>query len=216
MVFEDDKTQDAWIKLRLDEVTRHDIGYVKSLQTRMIRVPSQFSEDPKFFSSGELTRLSEAPEGFDGVRRKMDQLAAALATESVRNALAVTRDRAVLDGVLSARYVVSAAEVTAGDADAHGGLVLGGGVRVAYYADGDTAGEPDRTYLRSRGPRAGADQPLRPGTGDRSDPDRRDDPGPRVVRTAGGERAESVVARSCRGRRASSRTTWPTRPRPSC
>ena len=146
MVFEDDQTQDAWIKLRLDDVTRHDIGYVKSLSTRMIRVPSQFSEDPKFFSSGELTRLSESPEGFDGVRRKMDQLAAALATESVRNALAVTRDRAVLDGVLSARYVVSAAEVTAGEADAHGGLVLGGGVRVAYYADGDTAGEADRTY----------------------------------------------------------------------
>jgi len=150
MVFEDDKTRDAWIKLRLDEVTRHDIGYVKSLQTRMIRVPSQFSEDPKFFSSGELTRLNEAPEGYDGVRRRMDQLAAALATESVRNALAVTRERAVLEGVLSARYVLSAAEVGPGDTDADGGLVLNGGVRVAYYAGGDTAGEPDRTYAAPR------------------------------------------------------------------
>lgn len=151
MVFEDDVTQDAWIKLQLDEVTRHDIGYVKTLRTRMIRVPSQFSEDPKFFSSGELSRLNAEPEGYDSVRRKMDQLAAALATESVRNALGVTRERAVLEGVLSARYVLSADRVEPASADdADGGLTLSGGVRVAYYADGDTAGEPDRTYTAER------------------------------------------------------------------
>lgn len=152
MVYEDELSRDAWIRLRLFEVTRHDIGYVKSLETRMIRVPSQFSEDPKFFTSGELSRLSEAPEGYDRVSRSMDQLAAALATESVRNALVVTRERAVLEGVLSARYVLSAAEVQPGTAedgdggDDGGGLVLSGGVRVAYYANGETAGEPDRTY----------------------------------------------------------------------
>ncbi len=154
MVYEDELTRDAWIRLRLFEVTRHDIGYVKSLETRMIRVPSQFSEDPKFFTSGELTRLNDAPEGYDRVSRRMEQLAAALATESVRNALVVTRERAVLEGVLSARYVLSAAEVEPGvveESGGDGGLVLRG-VRVAYYANGDTAGEPDRSYTA---PRAG-------------------------------------------------------------
>lgn len=149
MVFEDEVTRDAWIKLELDEVTRSEEGYAKSLDTNLIRVPSQFVEDPKFFSSGDLTRLSAAPEGYDSVRRKMDDLAAALATESVRHALGVTRERAVLEGVLSERYVVSAAEVGPSVAEADdgsGGLTLGGGVRVAYYRNGETAGEPDRTY----------------------------------------------------------------------
>ncbi|MEE9404684.1 MAG: LptF/LptG family permease [Algisphaera sp.] len=147
MVFEDDRTMDAWIKLRLDDVTRHDIGYVKSLRTRMIRVPSQFADDPSFFSSAQLAGLQKQPEHYDRVRKKMDGLAAALATESVRNALAVTRERAVLEGVLEARYVLQASTV---ENDGSGALQLGGGVKVSYFATGDTSGPPDRLYIAPR------------------------------------------------------------------
>ena len=156
-VYGDRDTDDAWVVLALRGVVRYDpatggLGRVESLLSRPIRVPSPLRDNPKFFSASDLTRLSQHPETFDQVRATVQRLASALATESLRQQLVATMDRATLHGVLSGdRYVLSVPAVREEGELLRLESADGRPVRVELYTSGRTAGEPARTYRAESG-----------------------------------------------------------------
>ncbi|MEO1237696.1 MAG: LptF/LptG family permease, partial [Planctomycetota bacterium] len=174
MVFSDRETEDAWGIFELENVTRYapTTGVLMRVAwTRVgpLRVPSLFSDHPKFLSAGELDEYEQRPERSRRVREATQGLASAMATESLRQAFAVVKDRAVLHGplrderyVLSVPHVEEDGELLRLSSLPHGGGQgegsetpdsgtenpggSGGGVRMAFYADGRVTGEPFRTY----------------------------------------------------------------------
>ncbi len=151
-VFADPNTDDAWVMLRLEGVVRFDpatggLGRVRELMTRPIRVPSPLSDNPKFFSARELDSHQREPERYDSVRMAMQQLTSALATESLRKALVLLKDRAVLHGSMRGdRYILSTPSIME-DGDVLRLLSDGDEpVRVRFHDDGDPSGPAARIY----------------------------------------------------------------------
>ena len=152
MVFENPDNEDSWVQLNLNNVVRYDpgtggLGRVQNLGTRPIKLPSLFSDNPKFLSASQLRAYEREPERHSQVRERLRELASAMATESLRQAFVQVKDHAILHGPLTGdRYVLSAPLIEEED-DV---LRLSGNdndpVRVEFYADGRVGGTPARVY----------------------------------------------------------------------
>jgi lipopolysaccharide export LptBFGC system permease protein LptF len=155
MVFGDGQSEDAWVRLNLENVVRYDPGTggysrVDSLRSRPIRIPSPLNDNPKFLSAGDLDAYQREPERHDGVREEIRQLASAMATESLRQAFNAVKDRAVLHGALPGdRYVVSAPTLAEEGEFLRLSAEGDRPVRIDFYADGRVSGNPARTYEAS-------------------------------------------------------------------
>ncbi|MEM8737426.1 MAG: LptF/LptG family permease [Planctomycetota bacterium] len=157
MVFSDRDTEDAWGVFELQNVTRYapTTGVLMRVAwTRVgpLRIPSLFSDDPKFLSASDLDAYEREPERSREIRESIQSLASAMATESLRQAFGAVKDRAVLYGPLQdERYVLSVPRVEedgellrmSSGVDADGEAVP---IRMSFYADGRVEGQPFRTY----------------------------------------------------------------------
>lgn len=151
-VYGDQAREDSWGVFQLTNVVRYapTTGVLMRLaftEIGPLRLESPFSDDPKFLSAADLRRYEREPERFGDVSDGVQTLASAMATESLRNAFEVVKDRAVLHGALQGdRYVLSVPSVK----EENDLLTLqsapGRPIRVAFYDNGRTEGTPARLY----------------------------------------------------------------------
>ena len=151
-VFENPDNDDTWVQLNLENVVRYDpasgeLVRITSFPTRAIKLPSLFSDTPKFLSASQLRDYEREPERHSQIRDGLQQLASAMATESLRQAFIQVKDHAILHGPLTGdQYVLSAPNIEE-DGDL---LRLYGDndqpVRVLHYTDGHIVGTPARVY----------------------------------------------------------------------
>lgn len=152
MVFGDGQTDDALVRLNLENVVRYDPangGLVRldALRSNPIKVPSLFSDNPKFLSARELREYQAQPERHSSVRDFSRTLASAMATESLRQAFKAVKDHAVLHGPLRGdRYVLSAPKIEEEGKLLRLSAADGEPIRVVFYTDGRVTGTPARTY----------------------------------------------------------------------
>ncbi|MEM9881815.1 MAG: LptF/LptG family permease [Planctomycetota bacterium] len=151
-VYGGDASADAWGVFQLENVTRGapSTGVLMSsgfTEIGPLRIPSLFSDNPKFLSAGDLDRYERRPELDAEVREKRQALTSAMATESLRRAFVRVKDRAVLQGALAGdRFVISVPRV-----EEEGELLRlsaegGRPIRLERFTDGRVAGPPVRTY----------------------------------------------------------------------
>lgn len=151
-VYGDSETQDAWGVFQLRNLVRYapSTGVLMRLaftEIGPLKIPSPFSDNPKFLSARELRRYEVEPERFGEVRDAIQRLASAMATESLRNAFEVVKDRAVLHGALQGdRYVLSVPAVKADGDLLRLQAAPGRPVRIEFFVNGQTRGTPARTY----------------------------------------------------------------------
>lgn len=155
LVFGDEKTEDTWVQLaQLKNVVRYDsvskgMIRVETVRFNPIRVPSPLNDNPKVLSTGELRDLERNPQRYEFVGNAIQNLMSALATESLRRALVVKKDRAVLNGpVADDRYVLSAPEIMEDGSVLRLTGTADNPIRLEWYTGMERPGaKPVRTYL---------------------------------------------------------------------
>lgn len=151
-VYGDRATEDAWGVFQLSNVVRYapTTGVLMRLaftEIGPLKIPSPFSDNPKFLSAKDLRRYEREPERFGDVQDGVQRLASAMATESLRNAFEVVKDRAVLHGALQGdRYVLSVPSVKEEDDLLTLSSAPGRPIRVAFFDNGRVEGTPSRLY----------------------------------------------------------------------
>ncbi|MEM1026469.1 MAG: LptF/LptG family permease [Planctomycetota bacterium] len=100
--------------LRLDEAISYDpndriYSRVDGMELGPFAIPNPFNDDIKFFSAAQLEQLQDEPERYDQVRRSMDALTNALATERLFQAIVDRPEGSTFEGAIPGeRYVLRA------------------------------------------------------------------------------------------------------------
>ncbi|MEM8782029.1 MAG: LptF/LptG family permease [Planctomycetota bacterium] len=97
--------------LRLENVVRFDpaeglYGSVERTEFGPEALPDLLNDDIKFFSAAQLEQLQNEPERYDQVRRTMDELTNALATERLFQAIADRPEGSRFDAPIPGEYYV--------------------------------------------------------------------------------------------------------------
>ncbi|MEM6855008.1 MAG: LptF/LptG family permease [Planctomycetota bacterium] len=145
-------TEDSWGVFQLTDVARYapTTGVLMRLaytEIGPLKLESPFSDDPEYLSASDLQKYEREPERFSKIRDNIQALASAMATESLRQAFVVVKDRAVLHGALDGdRYVLSVPQVEEDEDRLRLSSQVDRPIRVEFFTNGQTSGRPARTY----------------------------------------------------------------------
>ncbi|MEM1109567.1 MAG: LptF/LptG family permease [Planctomycetota bacterium] len=151
-IYGDNETEDSWGVFQLRDVVRYApaTGVLMRLaftEIGPLKLESALSDNPKFLSAKDLSRYEREPERSGEVRERMQELASAMATESLRKAFVVVKDQAVLHGALDGdRYVLSVPTVEEDGDVLRLSSRVDRPIRVEFFSDGRIDGTPIKRY----------------------------------------------------------------------
>ncbi|MEM7577938.1 MAG: LptF/LptG family permease [Planctomycetota bacterium] len=140
--------------LRLDEAVSYDpadriYSRVDGMELGPFAIPNPFNDDIKFFSAVQLEQLQDEPERYDQVRRTMDALTNALATERLFQAIVDRPGGSTFEGPIPGeRYVLRAPRAPRRGAALQFSAPAGNPIVVEQYNAFDEA--PQRTFSARR------------------------------------------------------------------
>jgi len=152
-IYGNSEAEDSWGVFQLTNVVRYapTTGVLMRLaftEIGPLKLESPFSDNPKFLSAKDLGRYEREPERFSNIRDRIQSLASAMATESLRKAFVVVKDRAVLHGALDGdRYVLSVPRVEEDGEMLRLSSQIDRPIRVEFFSNGQIDGTPARTYI---------------------------------------------------------------------
>lgn len=152
-IYGNGETEDSWGVFQLTNVVRYapTTGVLMRLaftEFGPLKLESPFSDNPKFLSAKDLRKYEREPERFSNIRDRIQGLASAMATESLRKAFVVVKDRAVLHGALDGdRYVLSVPTVEEDEDKLRLSSKVDRPIRVEFFSNGQIEGTPARTFV---------------------------------------------------------------------
>lgn len=152
-IYGNGETEDSWGVFQLSNVVRYapTTGVLMRLaftEIGPLKLESPFSDNPKFLSAKDLSKYEREPERFSNIRDRIQDLASAMATESLRKAFVVVKDRAVLHGALDGdRYVLSVPRVEEDGEMLRLSSKVDRPIRVEFFSNGQIRGTPARTFV---------------------------------------------------------------------
>ncbi|MBB6431070.1 LptF/LptG family permease [Algisphaera agarilytica] len=151
-IYGSSETEDSWGVFELEDAVRNSpaTGVMMSsgfFKIGPVKLESPFGDDPAFLSAKDLRKYEREPERSSQIRTRIQGLASAMATESLRKAFVVVKDRAVLHGALDGdRYVLSVPSVEEDGEMLRLSSQIDRPIRVEYFSNGLIEGTPSRSY----------------------------------------------------------------------